>query len=62
MASDRLFFVMQAAIELQKSNRLAPIKFVWQTLPWPTLALIQEDSSNGWVASIQASIEMPIQP
>ncbi len=42
--------------------RLTPIEYVWQMLPWPILALIREDSSDGWVASIQASIETHIQP
>jgi hypothetical protein len=42
--------------------RLIPIDFVWQTLPWPILAMIWEDSSDRWVASIWASIETHIQP
>jgi hypothetical protein len=47
---------------MKVKHRLTPIKSVWQMQLWLTLALIQEDSYDGWVANTLASIEMHTQP
>jgi hypothetical protein len=41
---------------------LTPIEFAWQMQPWLTLALIQENSCDGWVENTPASSKMHTQP
>jgi hypothetical protein len=44
-------------LNYESQMQIHPHRVFWQMLLWLTLALIREDSSDGWVASIWASIK-----